>query len=767
MRWKGKYDPEDFLKGEATPSYSLRKFVFQTVISSTGIWAPLGIATVLYIWSPYKMELFDAIMLPFCLVFLSMLWVPAVQADTMKAADGIVQNRWKSSGLYTCIKVLLTPFVVGGLVMLRFEDLKGDYFLTFMKRGLTELNETFVWVPLFMLLLSGLMSMFLAMAAAKLTLTNTGLLLPSIISTPTTIIICYFMCDVFTLVHVQGCYSNDVSSWCATAMAAILWIIPYAIGGTAFTRPSKVLLKPFDNLFLQFTWNNVCLDQSIMLNYSSDGFKYDSFDEMVTDTSGKSKIFMCTTMFREAEFEMRRLLRSVGRVSLSDKLKDVYMEAHIFLDNGSKDQQLTDFAYQLIHLLFEELKVDPKTGLANETPYGVQMSFVLPGGLALFIHMKDACKFKNKKRWSQVMYMNYILDYRCKKANMYRTRTQNDTNGENVNINVGLSTSEEWKQNNLIVSGKEKKNIRPITKRLHRNPAINLELEHLTKLLTERQLVDDKDVNTGSVQLSIVRLLHLLHARSEALRNDGSSSSSGAFSDHKSFSGESSSEDSTEISDSYTISFDSSGHHSAPDADDTDISSHSSDMNEHSETDDDVRCKHRQNSLLQKQRIGKHASHYPFVLNSFNSVRGKMFREAVPSLSRMKLIPDLRSEKYAVDNGGLALDKENAGTFDNIYSISDGKNFEHKDPKEDQVYFDDNTYILATDADMDFDDTGILQLLNMCNRDKRIGGSCGRTHPVGHKNSPIVWYQKFEYAKGTHKRSFTDKIFITNNNCIC
>ena len=62
--------------------------------------------------------------------------------------------------------------------------------------------------------------------------------------------------------------------------------------------------------------------------------------------------------------------------------------------------------------------------------------------------------------------------------------------------------------------------------------------------------------------------------------------------------------------------------------------------------------------------------------------------------------------------------------------------------------YDKNTYILATDADMLFNDTSVLDLVNVCNEDLRLGAACGRTHPMGKKINPIVWYQIFEYAKG-------------------
>lgn len=47
------------------------------------------------------------------------------------------------------------------------------------------------------------------------------------------------------------------------------------------------------------------------------------------------------------------------------------------------------------------------------TPYGGRLKFILPGGNSLIVHLKDKSKIRNKKRWSQVMYMYYLLCYKC------------------------------------------------------------------------------------------------------------------------------------------------------------------------------------------------------------------------------------------------------------------------------------------------------------------------------------------------------------------
>lgn len=47
-----------------------------------------------------------------------------------------------------------------------------------------------------------------------------------------------------------------------------------------------------------------------------------------------------------------------------------------------------------------------------KTPYGGRLSYILPGKNKLTIHLKDKNKIRIRKRWSQVMYLYYLLGYR-------------------------------------------------------------------------------------------------------------------------------------------------------------------------------------------------------------------------------------------------------------------------------------------------------------------------------------------------------------------
>ena len=46
------------------------------------------------------------------------------------------------------------------------------------------------------------------------------------------------------------------------------------------------------------------------------------------------------------------------------------------------------------------------------TPYGGRLIWTLPGKTRIVCHLKDKDKIRHKKRWSQIMYMYYLLGYK-------------------------------------------------------------------------------------------------------------------------------------------------------------------------------------------------------------------------------------------------------------------------------------------------------------------------------------------------------------------
>ncbi|XP_061191089.1 uncharacterized protein LOC133199272 [Saccostrea echinata] len=123
-------------------------------------------------------------------------------------------------------------------------------------------------------------------------------------------------------------------------------------------------------------------------------------------------------MYRESRKEMQQLLESIGKISqaTSDK-SQIHFESHVFLDGAIKGDEMTDYALQLVSLLKDALNIDNLlTCTKTATPYGLKLGWKLPGPseMTFTIHMKDPKKVKKKKRWSQIMYMSYVLDFLSK-----------------------------------------------------------------------------------------------------------------------------------------------------------------------------------------------------------------------------------------------------------------------------------------------------------------------------------------------------------------
>jgi hypothetical protein len=68
-----------------------------------------------------------------------------------------------------------------------------------------------------------------------------------------------------------------------------------------------------------------------------------------------------------------------------------------------------DRAGSIVHDI-EGMKMTPP--IKTPTPYGGRLTWKLPGGNILVVHLKDKKKVLKRKRWSMVMYMYYLLGYR-------------------------------------------------------------------------------------------------------------------------------------------------------------------------------------------------------------------------------------------------------------------------------------------------------------------------------------------------------------------
>lgn len=178
-----------------------------------------------------------------------------------------------------------------------------------------------------------------------------------------------------------------------------------------------------------------------------------------------TRIFACATMWHENKEEMMEFLKSILRLDEDQCARRVaqkylkvvdpdYYEfeskfsaalifqpkpssnsysiqfnssfsAHIFFDDAfelsdidENESQINRFVKLLIGTLDEaasdvhQTRMYVRAPKKIPTPYGGRLVWILPGKTKMIAHLKDKSKIRHRKRWSQVMYMYYLLGHR-------------------------------------------------------------------------------------------------------------------------------------------------------------------------------------------------------------------------------------------------------------------------------------------------------------------------------------------------------------------
>ncbi|XP_062583461.1 uncharacterized protein LOC134245205 [Saccostrea cucullata] len=373
------------------------------------------------------------------------------------------------------------------------------------------------------------------------------------------------------------------------------------------------------------------------------------------------RIFLCTTMYQESAHEMGRLLRSLKNISNSKKIqkRNIHIESHIFLDNGASGRDVKDFGIQLLCLIEETFMMEERYGIMIHTPYGIKLSWTVPGEMPLFLHLKDNNLVKGKKRWSQVMYMKYILNYRANVQKMYHNTQYNPSGSffnepsDLVKVNVGTPTFEEENQTDKDV------------------PTVTFEASSKTSSYSDLTTVTNLE-------------------EMESNRKE------------------------------------------------TEKESYTTEMDIPNDTKSEV--------TLRVPRLHFKAKN-----------RRSSFDHSFISLENLQDKNTINSLQYAYDtdlhNGDLPYNFSGAKFRSSSFSDIEFEYHKHQRNEQSEKYsstLEDEKYhdfILATDADMAFDDESVLNLLDTMEEDEKIGGVCGRTFPIGIHRHPIVWLQMFDYAK--------------------
>ncbi|XP_013133729.1 PREDICTED: uncharacterized protein LOC106099671 isoform X4 [Papilio polytes] len=246
----------------------------------------------------------------------------------------------------------------------------------------------------------------------------------------------------------------------------LLWLLSQTWITIHIWTPKAERLASTEKLFVLPMYNGLLIDQSMALNRKRDdqkdvktedlaeiekekGDEYYETISVHTDNTGSSprtikssdqitRIYACATMWHETKDEMMEFLKSILRLDedqCARRVAQKYLrvvdpdyyefETHIFLDDAFEisdhsddDSQVNRFVKLLVDTIDEAASNVHQTIIRIRppkkypAPYGGRLTWVLPGKTKMICHLKDKAKIRHRKRWSQVMYMYYLLGHR-------------------------------------------------------------------------------------------------------------------------------------------------------------------------------------------------------------------------------------------------------------------------------------------------------------------------------------------------------------------
>ncbi|XP_046583926.1 chitin synthase chs-2-like [Haliotis rubra] len=394
-------------------------------------------------------------------------------------------------------KVMITVAAVYLMMYLKGVDLKNSYKALFV---FTELHEDIPTLSaLLAVTIGGFVAYLTAYTACKLQMQIMSFSVPIVLSILVTLGILAGDChydDTGFIQHIcQYTEKCDTSQY--VYYLGISWSVSLLWISRHIWFPRQRRLQDYERLFINPFYCGILTCENLVLNRRrhNESVTYICDDQqehffIVKPGSAKQHsssstqqhaeipcIYACATMWHETKTEMTQLLKSLFRLDRDQALREqcavlrnmvgerdrFNYQAHIFFDdsleiNDDDKWQANVFVRTLVKIMKEACSsVHRRYHLHDPykviTPYGAQLIWEMPGGNLLYVHLKDKNKIRHRKRWSQVMYMYFLLGYQILKdsAQDIAKQINKDTPMDKKHISEMIDLDTQRKSNNTFI----------------------------------------------------------------------------------------------------------------------------------------------------------------------------------------------------------------------------------------------------------------------------------------------------------------------------
>ncbi|XP_062266228.1 chitin synthase chs-2-like [Platichthys flesus] len=213
--------------------------------------------------------------------------------------------------------------------------------------------------------------------------------------------------------------------------SAVAWWLGLVLATVHLWNLNVNRIQRTQDMFVRRLYEGAFIEQSLLLNTRYDiqsKHKKKNFKGL-----DPVMLYLCATMWHETYDEMMNIIISIFRMDryrprTNPRFDDFSFEAHIYFDDafeGNQVRRLNKYAKNLVEILKEVYSiftnVDDKFFVKRHyfpdqkiitTPYGGRLVITMPHGNHIYVHFKDKDLIRHRKRWSQVMYLYYLLGWK-------------------------------------------------------------------------------------------------------------------------------------------------------------------------------------------------------------------------------------------------------------------------------------------------------------------------------------------------------------------